>query len=73
MCTIHTQVPLRALAADDTDARAVRGQRFLIPISVLAENGEAIVVQHRRKLLWEGVAQSGAGDLRASSPSRQRL
>ena len=55
--------PLRALAADYDDASADGGQQLKIPISVLPYDAEAIVVQQRRKLLREGVAQRDARDL----------
>ena len=48
--------PLRALSADRDDTRARGGQRFQIPIAVLAYDHEPVVVQQRRKLLWEGIA-----------------
>src|SRR5215213_7579596 len=53
------------LAAYHDDARARGTQRLAVPVSVLADDGEALVVQQRRELLREGVAQRGAGDLRA--------
>jgi hypothetical protein len=53
---------LCALAADHNDTRAGSSQRLKVPITILPENGETIVVQQRCKFLREGVAQRNARD-----------
>ncbi len=51
------------LTADDKDARAPGGgQRLKIPISVLPDDGETIIVQQRFKFLRESVTQCDARD-----------
>lgn len=57
------RAPVCALAAHYNDTRACGGQRLSMPIAVLPYDAEAIVVQQRRKLLREGIAQRGARDL----------
>src|SRR5258708_6280414 len=59
----HAHTHLCALTADDDDALAGSGHWLKIPVSVLPDDSEAVIVQQHCKLIGEGETHRNPCDL----------